>query len=61
VAARPVAPAPLAALPDALADVRADNWTLAAVAALLGLVLLAMLALVLTWKGPRPTSHLGHA
>jgi hypothetical protein len=61
VAARPVAPAPLVALPDALADVRADSWTLAAMAVLLGLVLLAMLALLLTWKGPRSTSHLGHA
>jgi hypothetical protein len=58
VAVRPVAPAPLTALPDALADVRADNWTLAAMAALL---VLALLAVVLIWKGPRPTSPLGHA
>jgi hypothetical protein len=62
VAARPVvAPAPLAALSDALADVRADNLTLAAMATLLVLVLLAMLTVVLTWRGPRPTSGLGHA
>jgi HEAT repeat protein len=61
VAARPVLPEPLATSPGALADIRADNWTLAAMAALLGLVLLAMLAVVLTWKGPRPTSGLGHA
>jgi HEAT repeat protein len=56
--ARPVAPAPLAALPDALADVPADYWTLAVMSAL---VVLALLAVVLIWKGPRPTSHLGHA
>jgi HEAT repeats len=61
LAVRPVAPAPLAALPDALADVRADNWTLTAMATLLVLVLLAILTVVLTWKGPRPTSGLGHA
>jgi len=58
MAARPVAPAPLAALPDALADVWADYWTLAAMSALL---VLALLAVVLIWKGPRPASHLGHA
>ena len=58
VAARPVAPAPLAALPDALADVWADYWTLAAMSALL---VLALLAVVLIWKGPRPAAHLGHA
>jgi len=61
VAARPVALAPLAALPDELANVRADNWTLAATATLLVLVLLGMLTIVLTWRRPRPTSHLGHA
>jgi len=60
VAARPVTLAQ-AALPDALADVRADNLTLAAMATLLALVLLAMLTVVLTWRWPRPTSHLGHA
>jgi len=61
VAARPVALAPLAALPDELADIRADNWTLAATATLLVLVLLGMLTIGLTWRRPRPTSHLGHA
>jgi HEAT repeat protein len=61
MAARPVALAPLAALPGELADVRADNWTLAATATLLVLVLLGMLTIVLTWRRPRPTSHLGHA
>jgi hypothetical protein len=61
LAVRPVAPAPLAALPDVLADIRADNWTLAAIATLLVLVLLATLTVVLTWRGPRPTSPLGHA
>jgi HEAT repeat protein len=61
LAVRPVAPAPLAALPEVLADIRADNWTLAAIATLLVLVLLATLTVVLTWRGPRSTSHLGHA
>ncbi|MCX6032588.1 MAG: HEAT repeat domain-containing protein [Chloroflexi bacterium] len=56
--ARPVAPAPLAALPGAIADVPTDYWTLAAMAALL---VLAMLAGTLIGKGPRPTSHLGPA
>jgi HEAT repeat protein len=59
LAAHPVALAPLAALPGALANIRADNWTLAAT--LLALLLLAVLTVVLTWRGPRPTSHLGHA
>jgi HEAT repeat protein len=62
VTIRPEALAPLAALPDALADVRADNWSLAVTGTLLVLLLLAMLTVVLTWKGPRrPTSGLGHA
>ena len=60
IAARPVAPAPLVALPGAIADVSADYWPLATVAGLLIIVLLAMLAVALTWKGPRPASHLGH-
>jgi hypothetical protein len=61
IAARPVALAPQAALSEALVDARADNWTLAVMATLLVLVLLAMLTVVLTWRGPRPTSGLGHA
>jgi len=60
IAARPVAPAPLVALPGEIADIPADYWPLATVAGLLVIVLLAMLAVVLIWKGPRPTSHLGH-
>ena len=56
---RPVAPAPLAALPGAIAAVPADTWTLAAMAALLVLALLAGLVI---WKGPRrPTAHFGPA
>ena len=59
VAAAPVAPAPLVALPGALADVSADYWSLAAMVALLVLVLLAI---VLIGKGPRrPKSHFGPA
>ena len=57
-AAHSVAPASPAASPEALADVRADYLTLAAMAALL---VLALLAVVLTWKGPRPALPLGHA
>ncbi len=59
--ARPVAAAPLIALPGAIAAVPANFGTLAAVAALSVLAMLAMLAIVLIWKGPRPASHLGPA
>ena len=59
-AVRPVAPAPLVALPGAIADVAADYWPLATVVGLVIIVLLAMLAAVMFWKGPLPTSHLGH-
>ena len=52
-----VAPVLPAVLPRAIADVPADTWTLAAMVALL---VLGLLAIVLIWKGPRPTSHLGH-
>ncbi len=54
----PVAVAPLAALPGAVAEVPVDRWALAAMTALLALALLAVLRI---WKGLRPTSHLGHA
>jgi hypothetical protein len=57
VAISPVEPAPLAALPGAIADVPADTWTLAVIAALL---VLALFAGAQIGKGPRPTSHLGH-
>ena len=54
-------PAPAALLvapvPPAAVVMPADAWTLAAMVALL---LLGLLAIVLIWKGPRPTSHLGH-
>jgi hypothetical protein len=50
------APAPVAALPGVIAAVPANLWTPAVMAALLGLVLLAVF---LIWKGPRPASHLG--
>ena len=60
MAARPVESAPLVALPGAIADVAADSWTVAAMAALLLLVMVAGLAVVLVWKGTRPASHLGH-
>jgi hypothetical protein len=46
------------ALPDALADIRADDGSLAV---MLALLVLALLAVVLIWKGPRPRSRLGHA
>ncbi|MGB4976440.1 MAG: HEAT repeat domain-containing protein, partial [Anaerolineae bacterium] len=52
-----VAPVLPAVLPRAIADVPADTWTLTAMVALL---VLGLLAIVLIWKGPRPTSHLGH-
>ena len=54
----PVAPAPLAALLAAFADVWADYWPLATRVAL---VVLALLAILLIWRGPRPTSHVGPA
>jgi hypothetical protein len=60
VALAPLAPAPLAplaALPGALADIPANFWSLTAMA----LLLLAMLAGIFIWKGPRSTSHHGHA
>jgi hypothetical protein len=47
-------------LPGAITDVPADYLTVAAMAALLVLVMVAGLAVVLVWKGTRPTSHLGH-
>ena len=53
--ARTVAPAPLAALPGAIADVPADYWILAVMAALL------VIMGTLVGKGPRRTSHRGHA
>jgi hypothetical protein len=53
-----VALAPLTALLAALADVWADYWPLATRVAL---VLLALLAILLIWRGPRPTSHVGPA
>ena len=51
-----VAAVPPGPLPAAIAF-PADTWTLAAMVALL---VLGLLAIVLIWKGPRPTSHLGH-
>jgi HEAT repeat protein len=57
IAALPAAPAPLAAFPGALADIPADYWRMATMAALA----LAMLASMFIWKGPRSTSHHGHA
>ena len=57
-AARPVAPAPLAALPGALTDVPANYWIQVTMAALLAL---AMLAGTLIWRGRQPTLPLGHA
>ncbi|MDQ1300668.1 MAG: hypothetical protein QG637_588, partial [Chloroflexota bacterium] len=52
--ARPVAPAPPVSLLGAIADIPADTWTLAMMAALL------VLAGLLIWKGPRrPTTHFG--
>ena len=60
VALAPLAPAPLAplaALPGALAEVPANYWSLTAMV----LLVLAMLASLLIWKGPRSTSHHGHA
>ena len=54
----PVAPAPLAALLAASADVWAEYSPLATRVAL---VVLALLAILLMWRGPRPTSHVGHA
>ena len=57
--ARPAAPASLAALPGALADVPADYWARAAMVALLALMLLAV---ALIGKGPRrPKTHFGPA
>ena len=53
----PAAPVPLAALPGTLAEVPADFWTLTAMV----LLVLAMLASMFIWKGPRSTSHHGHA
>jgi len=47
----------LAALPGTLAEVPADFWTLTAMV----LLVLAMLASMFIWKGPRSTSHHGHA
>ena len=54
----PVAPAPLAALLAAFADVWAEYSPLATRVAL---VVLALLAILMMWRGPRPTSHVGHA
>ena len=46
-------------LPETLADITADDWTLAVMMALFVLVLLAI---VMIGKGPRrPTTHLGPA
>jgi hypothetical protein len=56
----PAAPAPLAALaalPGALADIPANSWSLTAIA----LLMLAMLAGIFIWRGPRSISHHGHA
>ena len=58
-AVRPVVPAPLVALPAAIAGIPAETWPLATTAGLLIIVLLAVLAVVLLWKGPRPASGLG--
>lgn len=57
-AARSDAPVMPAALPSAIADVPADHWTQAAMAALTAL---ALLAVVLVWKGPRSAAPFGHA
>jgi hypothetical protein len=54
----PVNPAPLVALPAASVNVPANCWTLAAQ---LALALLVVVAGVLIWKRPRPTSKLGHS
>jgi HEAT repeat protein/photosystem II stability/assembly factor-like uncharacterized protein len=61
LALAPLAPAslvPLAALPGALAEVLAEYWSQATMVMLLVLLLLAI---VLIGKGPRSTSHHGHA
>jgi hypothetical protein len=50
------ASAPLAPSPSAMAGIPTDSWIPAMMAALLGL---ALLAVVLIWKGPWSTSHLG--
>jgi HEAT repeat protein len=60
-ASRPVGLAPPAALPGAITDVAVDDWTIAIVAALLVLVVIAMLAVVLTLQRKRLVSHLGHS
>ncbi len=57
MAALPVVQAPLAPMPDTLADVWAVFGARVAIGTLL---LLALLAIVLIGKGPRPTSDLGH-
>ena len=54
MAVRPIAPAPLAALPGVIADVPVNYWAEPAMTALLMLVLLAV---VLIWKGQRPTPY----
>lgn len=56
MATLPVVQPPLAPIPDTLSDVWADFWIRAAIGTLL---LLALLAIVLIGKGPRPASHLG--
>ena len=54
-----VVPAAAVSLPETLADITADDWTLAVMMALFVLVLLAI---VMIGKGPRrPTTHLGPA
>ena len=58
-AVRPVVPAPLVALPAAIAEIPKGPWPLGTAAGLLIIVLLAVLAVVLLWKGPRPASGLG--
>ena len=58
-AVRPVVPAPLVALPAAIAEIPKGPWPLGTAAGLLIIVLLAALAVVLLWKGPRPASGLG--
>jgi len=47
----------LAPLPGTLADIPADYWTLTAIV----LLVLAMLASMFIWKGPRSTEQHGHA
>jgi HEAT repeat protein len=60
-AARPVALAPLAALPAVITEISTDYLAVAVTASLFVLGAVAMLGVLLIWRGKRRASRLGHS